>query len=282
MVAKYGVGRGGWSSNSPRGTHGCGLWKHICKGWEDFYRHTHFEVGLGSWVSFWHDRWCLDRPLKELFPRLFEFSLNQNDTVASVLVPQGMGQPRVWNVLFGRDCNDWELDEMATFLSLIHSHTPRGDEVDKLVWGPSRKGIFDSRTFYHELHNPSAICFPWKCIWRVKALPRVAFFMWSATWGRILTCDNLKKKGLCVSQLVLHVQKRGGDGGSPIASLLVCKAAMDLCVSDCGDRLGASASCFRAFIWVVELVWEEVLGCLEFNSFMPYVDNLEGKKQAHL
>ena len=79
-------------------------------GWEAFSRHIHFEVGSGSRVFLWHDHWCLDLPLKELFPRLFEASLNQNDTVASVLVPQGMGHLRVWNVLFGRDCNDWELD----------------------------------------------------------------------------------------------------------------------------------------------------------------------------
>uniref|UniRef100_A0A2N9ERP6 Reverse transcriptase domain-containing protein n=1 Tax=Fagus sylvatica TaxID=28930 RepID=A0A2N9ERP6_FAGSY len=77
--------------------------------------HMHFEVGSGSRVSLWHDRWCSNLPLKELFPRLFEASLNQNDTVASVLVPQGMGHPRVWNVLFGRDCNDWELDQVVTF-----------------------------------------------------------------------------------------------------------------------------------------------------------------------
>ena len=132
--------------------------------------------------------------MRELFPRLYEFSQNQNDTVAAVLVPQGLGQPQVWNVLFGRDCNDWEMDQVAAFFSLLHSHTPRGEEVDKLVWGPSRKGIFASRTFYQVLHNPLGICFPWKCIWRVKAPPRVAFFMWTVAWDRILTSENLKKK----------------------------------------------------------------------------------------
>jgi hypothetical protein len=130
---------------------------------------------------------------------LFEFSLNQAGTVDSVLAPQGMGQPRVWNVLFERDFNDWEMDQVMTFFSLLHAHTPRGDEVDKLMWGPSKKGTFDSRSFYQVLHNPSDRCFPWKSIWRVKAPPRVAFFMWTATWGRILTCDNLKRKGFVLA-----------------------------------------------------------------------------------
>jgi hypothetical protein len=90
-----------------------------------------------------------------------------------------MGQAQVWNVTFGRDCNDWELDQMVSFLSLLHSHTPRDDVGDKLVWGPGRKGIFYSRSFYHVLHTPKKICFPWKGIWGVKAPPRVAFFMWT-------------------------------------------------------------------------------------------------------
>ena len=48
MAAKYGVGRGGWFSNTTRGTHGCSLWKHIRMGWEVFSSHISFEVGLGT------------------------------------------------------------------------------------------------------------------------------------------------------------------------------------------------------------------------------------------
>jgi hypothetical protein len=144
VAAKYGVGRGGWISNTTRGTHGCSLWKHIRMGWEAFSTHISFEVGLGTRVSLWHDKWCSDRPLKELFPGLYGCSLNQDDTIASALVCQGIGQSREWNVIFGRDFNDWELDHVVAFFSLLHSHTPRGEVVDKLVWNPNRRGSFDS------------------------------------------------------------------------------------------------------------------------------------------
>ena len=59
------------------------------------------------------------------------------DLIASVLISQGMGQVPVWNVTFGGECNDWEMHQIMTFLSLLHAHTPRGDDGDKLVWGPS-------------------------------------------------------------------------------------------------------------------------------------------------
>jgi hypothetical protein len=38
--------------------------------------------------------------------------------------------------------------------------------------------------------------FPWKSVWRTKAPPMVAFFIWSATLGKILTLDNLRKKNM--------------------------------------------------------------------------------------
>jgi hypothetical protein len=59
LVAKYGVERGGWITNKPRGTHGCSLWKHIRMGWDVFSAHFGFDVGLGDRVLFWHDNGVL-------------------------------------------------------------------------------------------------------------------------------------------------------------------------------------------------------------------------------
>jgi hypothetical protein len=86
------------------------------------------------------------------------------------------------------------------FFFVIHSHTPRGEEADKLCSRLNWKGAFDSRSFYHALHAPVAVAFLWKIIWGVKSPRRVAFFMWTVAWGRILTCDNLRKRGFVLAR----------------------------------------------------------------------------------
>ena len=47
-------------------------------------------------MLFWHDRWCSDHPLKEIFSAFFGCFLNQDDSVASVLDSQRPGSPREW------------------------------------------------------------------------------------------------------------------------------------------------------------------------------------------
>jgi hypothetical protein len=44
--------RGGWCSKEVLGTFGVGVWKHIRRGWDKFHNLVHFEVGVGSHVSF--------------------------------------------------------------------------------------------------------------------------------------------------------------------------------------------------------------------------------------
>jgi len=38
--------------------------------------------------------------------------------------------------------------------------------------------------------------FPWKIIWKTLALLKVSVFVWEASDGSILTCDNLQRKGI--------------------------------------------------------------------------------------
>jgi hypothetical protein len=146
LVAKYGVESGGWTTNKPRGTNGCSVWKQIRMGWDGFATHVDFDIGLGNQVLFWHDSWCLERPLKEDFPELFGCSLNQNATIESVLVPRGLGHLQDWNVIFRRGFNDWQLDQVLSFFSLLHSHIPRRKDAVKLIWKPNHEG-FDSHSF---------------------------------------------------------------------------------------------------------------------------------------
>ena len=67
--------------------------------------------------------------------------------------------------------------------------------LDGLKWKCNKAGVFDSKSFYAALSNRPGVVFPWKSVWKVKAPPRVAFFIWSAAWGKILTCDNLMRRG---------------------------------------------------------------------------------------
>jgi len=41
---------------------------------------------------------------------------------------------------------------------------------------------------------------PWKSIWKVKVPLRVAFFVWTATIGKILTLDNLRKMNIIMME----------------------------------------------------------------------------------
>jgi hypothetical protein len=51
--------------------------------------------------------------------------------------------------------------------------------------------------------------FPWKNIWCAKAPTRVAFFVWSAALGKILTHDNLRKRNIVVIEWCCMCKKKG-------------------------------------------------------------------------
>uniref|UniRef100_A0A2N9FD38 SMP-LTD domain-containing protein n=1 Tax=Fagus sylvatica TaxID=28930 RepID=A0A2N9FD38_FAGSY len=195
IVAKYGLDMGGWFSLKPRGTHGCGLWKGIMLGRDLFSQHIELIPGQGNRILFWHDSWCGMTPLKSLFPVMFSCSSDKSASLASVLSRSDEGARRVWNFSFIRDFNDWEMDEVLTFFNLIHSKIPRHEGPDVMKWSLRQHGRFGSKSFYQALIGQSNIHFPWKAIWRVKAPRRVAFFVWTAAWGKILTCDNLMRRG---------------------------------------------------------------------------------------
>jgi hypothetical protein len=79
---KYGSMWGGWCSREIVWAFGVGLWKNIRKGWETFSRFIKYEVGDRGRTRFWHDLWCGDTVLKEVFPDLFGIARVKDASVA--------------------------------------------------------------------------------------------------------------------------------------------------------------------------------------------------------
>jgi hypothetical protein len=114
---------------------------------------------------------------------------------------------------------------VASFYRCLYSCKLRGVGEDKLWWVPSRKGIFEVKSFYQVLSSFGSNSFPWKSVWRLKAPPRVAFFAWTAARSKIFTLDNLRRRGMV---LVNKCWLCESDGESVDHLLLHCGAASAL------------------------------------------------------
>ena len=97
---------------------------------------------------------------------------------------------------FFRNFHEREFEAAFSILELIQSRIPRGIGWDRPHWCLNRNGKFDTRFFYHKIRGTTPSYLPWKGIWKVKVPKRVAFFLWTAAYDRILTLDNLMLWGL--------------------------------------------------------------------------------------
>ena len=110
---------------------------------------------------------------------------------------------------------------MDEFLRTLGSNLPQTENGDCMRWKLMKNRGFDIRSLYNKLRGPLPIIFPWKGIWKVKAPRCVSFFVWMATWDKILTGNNLQGGGLdfvdwcitcrcngeTVDHLLLHCEK---------------------------------------------------------------------------
>jgi hypothetical protein len=65
--------------------------------------------------------------------------------------------------------------------------------VGKICWIPLKGNNFEVKSYYQVMVSPTPDFGPLKSIWKSKAPPRVAFFVWTAVLEKILTLNNLRK-----------------------------------------------------------------------------------------
>jgi hypothetical protein len=65
IETKYDNLMGDWCSKEVTWSFGVRVWKYR-RGWETFSKFVRYEVGDESKLSFWHDVWFREQPLKML------------------------------------------------------------------------------------------------------------------------------------------------------------------------------------------------------------------------
>ncbi|RVW54967.1 Transposon TX1 uncharacterized 149 kDa protein [Vitis vinifera] len=162
ISSKYGEEEGGWISCEVREGYGVGLWKEIRKEGVLLFKNASFTVGDDAWVE---DCWDY------------------------------MGDAGGWNPCFSRSFNDWELEAVASLLSVLQGKRLNVGMEDRVVWNASKNGSFSVKSLYNTLDSGGAVPFPWRIIWSPCVPTKVGFFAWEASWGKVLTQDHLKRRG---------------------------------------------------------------------------------------
>ena len=129
---------------------------------------------------------------KGAFLELYCMSRTNDSLVAEVMCWSG-GRIH-WDAKFRCPPQDCGQESFDLFMDMVYSSTEWELGPDKVCWKLVRSRGFEVRGFYLSFYPPTLLSFPWRMTWQSKVPPRVAFFSWFSSLGRVLTTDNLCKR----------------------------------------------------------------------------------------
>ena len=190
---KFGEERGGWCSTNSRDAYGSGVWKEIRKEWDIVSAFAAFSLGNGRRLRFWKDAWSGEEAFSFSYPALFAMAANKEVSVADVWEPSCEGG--VWTPCFVRPFNDWEVEEIQNLLQALQDKRIFPNQDDLMLMRGAKDGCFSVKLFYKLLFGSNSIVFPHQLIWSNWVPTKMSFFAWEASWGKVLTLDQIKKQG---------------------------------------------------------------------------------------
>ncbi|KAG9446646.1 hypothetical protein H6P81_012774 [Aristolochia fimbriata] len=140
------------------------IWRRLCKLMLHFVQNTKFIAGNGSRINFWENQ-----------PRR---SIN-------------------WSRVFKRELRDQEAIDLVELDNEISSTFLDSQYADRLIWTPSVDGTFTVKSAYRVLtNNVAAETNQGSLAWSFEGPPKAKFFLWTTIRRKILTRDNLIRRGM--------------------------------------------------------------------------------------
>ena len=143
---KYGIEEGEWITRKARGNLGGSLWIAISKEADLLRQNCTFVLGDGSRIRFWEDAWCGDQPLCVVFPGFYSMAGSKGEKVADLW--EFSGDMGAWNPRFLRPFNDWEMDSVQHFISLMVNKSLSPQKRDVLFWKGDIEGKFTVKAYF--------------------------------------------------------------------------------------------------------------------------------------
>ena len=85
---------------------------------------------------------------------------------------------------------------MIRFLKTLDDQNFRPMGEDKLLLKNAKEKGFTVKIMYKSFDTSLAVEFPYCLVWNPTVTPKIGVFAWEASWGKVLTMDQLKRGGL--------------------------------------------------------------------------------------
>ena len=95
----------------------------------------------------------------------------------------------------GKALNDWEMEVVQNFLSTMDSRSYSPQFKDKLWWKETKSGCYSIKSCFDLLEGGRQHQLPIKMLWNPIVPTKVGFCAWEVWWGKILTLNQLQKRG---------------------------------------------------------------------------------------
>ncbi|XP_035544636.1 uncharacterized protein LOC118348020 [Juglans regia] len=170
------------------------IWRSIWSSLDLLKEGLRWRVGDGQNINIWGQRWL---------PTPSSFRVQSPNPLLNtcVLVKDLMFEGRkVWNEGFIKSIFSEEEADLIISIPLS-----KRDVDDRMIWGPSKKGIFSVKSAYHleesrsrvskgESSEQNGLGKLWKSIWRLNIPGSTKNFLWKAGNNLLATRKNLRSK----------------------------------------------------------------------------------------
>eukprot|EP00256_Glycine_max_P067276 XP_025981871.1 uncharacterized protein LOC112999777 [Glycine max] len=201
---------GGWRAleEGSSGSKDSAWWKDLIKTQQlhrnlPLKRETIWKVGGRDKIKFWEDLWTnTDLSLRDKFPRLYQISCHQQQTIQQLGTITNSGWE--WQLNWRRPLFDSEIAMADSFLGEITQQQIHPQREDKWLWKPEPGGHYSTKSGYHVLWGELTEEIQdadFAEIWKLKIPTKTAVFTWRLVRDRLPTKSNLRRRQVMVQDM---------------------------------------------------------------------------------